>query len=399
MGRLLWLAAALGAAGCGSIPNSQPDAAPKDTIDSITITGKAKLSWTLSTKLTATANFHSGKTLDVSTATTWSSDASSIATIAPDGTVTAVAKGAATIHAMYEGQDGTLPFTVTMPTLAVSSYAGQRIDFFPADANGEVPPLYSIPDVTPPGLTTFTNPRTLFVYGDELFLADQGAQAIDVFPLTAMGNVAPTRQIKGAATMLGSPSQIFVTANEIYVADGSASILIFPRTGTGNIAPTRTFTSAALSNTRGVVVVDNEVYVASYGTATISVYPANATGTVTPTRTLSGPLPLLGGPQGMLVVNHELFSGGSSGAINVYDAAAMDNTPPIRRIAGANTKLAYTDELVLLGHRLYSSNYSNSTVQVFDITASGDAMPIASIGGPMTKIASTLGIALFGVDQ
>src|SRR4051812_24794073 len=133
MGRLLWLAAALGAAGCGSATGpAQPDA-EKDTLESVAITGMNKVTWTLSTQLKAVATFSSGRTLDVSTGTTWTSDTASVATV-DGGTVTGVDGGMTTIHATYEGHEGTLPLTVAMPLLAVSNYGNNGINFFPANA-------------------------------------------------------------------------------------------------------------------------------------------------------------------------------------------------------------------------------------------------------------------------
>lgn len=392
----------MGAAGCGSASGPEIPDATKVTLESIAIGGKAKLSWSLTTKLTAMATFSDGRTLDVSTGTTWTSDMSSVAKISPDGVVEGLAAGSTTIHGSYNGQEGTLSLQVTMPILAVSSYGASRIDFFPANATGEIAPTYSIPDVVPPGVTTLSTPRTLFVQGDELFVADASANAIDVFPITAMGNVAPTRQIKGALTGLVGVSHIFVTATEIYVAGGSDKISVFPKTGTGNIAPTRAFTSTSLSNTRGVLVVGNELFTSELG-GSINVFPADAGAAVppslAPTRSLTGPSTLLNNPSGAIVVNGELFVGNTGGSINVYDPAASGDAPPWRRIAGADTKLSFTDQLAVLGNRVYSSNYGNSSVQVFELTATGDAMPIASISGPATHIANTLGIALIGVEQ
>lgn len=392
MGRLVWAAAL--AAGCGSASGPAAPDAEVRTLDSIQITGKAKLSWTLTTKLTATATFSDGKTLDITPNVTWSSSDPTIATVAADGTVTAVAEGDSTIKAAYEGQDGSLAFHTSMPTLLVSSYGAQRIDAFPANATGNIAPLHSISGAT----TTLGAPRGLFVSGNELFVADQGGQAIDVFPLDGSGNIAPTRQIKGASTLLSAPSQIYVTDTEIYVGDQSDSVYVFPKTGTGNIAPTRQIKPTGLAGSLGVVVYKDELYVSSYTQSEIYVVPATSNGAVAPTRTLVTPDGYLAAPQAISVFDDELFVANGGNSITVFDPQ-FSSMAPYRRLRGTTTQLSYPDQFAQLGTKFYSANYSNSTVQVFDLVANGDTAPLATIGGAMTKINGDLGLVLYGVDE
>src|SRR6185369_15294284 len=77
---------------------------------------------------------------------TWSSSNTNVATVAPNGTVTAVAPGSATITAMSEGKTGTSAVTVTAvpvasvtvaPTTASLTIGGtQQIVATPKDAQG-----------------------------------------------------------------------------------------------------------------------------------------------------------------------------------------------------------------------------------------------------------------------
>ena len=388
------MAVVLAVVGCGDASGPIVPDALKDSLASVTVTGAGSLVWTKTAKLTATANFTSGKTLDVTTGTTWSSDSPTVATIDTTGLLTALDAGSAMVHASYEGMQGTGTVTVTMPVLAVSSFSNGGIDFFPANATGNLAPMRSIRGA----LTTLTSPRGLAVVGNELFVTDQGNASIDVFALDATGNMAPIRRINGALTTLGQVSQIAVNDTEIFVGDQTVSVKVFPKTATGNVAPTRTISGPAIGDTLGVAVSSTELYISNYGGNAITVVPIESSGVTAATRTIIGPSTAISGPQGLALINGELFSAqGNGNAISVFDPNATGNQVPFRLLQGAATMLAYPDEFAVLGNRVYSANYNNSTVQVFDLTASGNSVPIASISGALTGIGGDLGLVLIGL--
>jgi len=66
-------------------------------------------------QLTVTANYGSGKTVDVTESATYSSTDESVATVSATGLITAVGEGTATINVSYEGASGTCAVTVTDP--------------------------------------------------------------------------------------------------------------------------------------------------------------------------------------------------------------------------------------------------------------------------------------------
>jgi Bacterial Ig-like domain (group 2) len=73
-------------------------------------------------QFTATANYSDGSTSNVtSNGATWSSSASSIATVSASGLATAVAVGSATVSATYQGQSGSATWTSTpVPVTSVA---------------------------------------------------------------------------------------------------------------------------------------------------------------------------------------------------------------------------------------------------------------------------------------
>ena len=390
MGKLI--AAALLVAACGKVNTVAPDGHGVDGAAAITridVTATiTSLTWPATEALKATAVYSDQSMVDVTTTATWSSDTMTVATVDAMGTLTTLDKGSAVIHAKVGEADGSTTISVIVPTLAVSGYAGAGVDFFPANANGNVAPTRSIRGAA----TTFTSPRGLLVVGTELFVADQGKSAIDVFDLTASGNIAPKRQIIGAATTLVSPSQMIVVNNELYVADQSSGVKVFPATGNGNIAPSRTIAIANTTTSVGVAATTTELYIGSYGSAVISVVPLTANGTVTPTRTITG----LSEPQGLLIHDNELLvSNAGTVSLNVYPLTSNGAAAPTRQIIGSATMLSYPDELALIGNRVFSANYSNSTVDTFDLTATGNVTPLTSLGGTNTLINSDLGLAIY----
>lgn len=66
-------------------------------------------------QLTVTANYGSGKSVDVTESATYSSTNESVATVSATGLITAVGEGTATINVSYEGASGTCAVTVIDP--------------------------------------------------------------------------------------------------------------------------------------------------------------------------------------------------------------------------------------------------------------------------------------------
>ena len=115
--------------------------------------------------------------------------------------------------------------------------------------------------------------------------------SINVYNLTARGNVAPVRKIVGPATQLNWPTGLFMDSDrgELYVAnDGGNSVLVFSATAEGNAAPSRVIkgprTKLVYPTFVFVDLKNDELWVADMGSHRASVFRRTATGDVPPIR-------------------------------------------------------------------------------------------------------------------
>jgi 6-phosphogluconolactonase (cycloisomerase 2 family) len=117
--------------------------------------------------------------------------------------------------------------------------------------------------------------------------------SITVYPLDARGDTPPLRVIEGTNTELNWPAHISVDQEhgEVYVAnDGTDAILVFRVTDSGNVSPTRVLKGpkTQIKNPTGVFVdtVNNELVVANMGNHRATVYSRAAEGDTPPIRTI-----------------------------------------------------------------------------------------------------------------
>jgi len=117
--------------------------------------------------------------------------------------------------------------------------------------------------------------------------------SITVYPLQASGDTPPLRVIEGPDTQLNWPAHISVDEErgEVFVAnDGTDAILVFRVTDSGNVSPTRVLkgSKTQIQNPTGVAVdtVNNELVVANMGNHRATVYPLTAQGDTPPIRTI-----------------------------------------------------------------------------------------------------------------
>ena len=188
----------------------------------------------------------------------------------------------------------------------VSEDSGGVAAFSPSSNGSVAPARYILGAVqTGGGLSTLISANDVAAdSSDNLYVANQGAPGlmpIVVFGPTATGNVAPLRSIGGSLTTISgvgglttdSAGNLYVTSVTVSLSGGTpvytGSILVFGMGASGNVAPTRTITGAMTMLGRlGGIKLDSSgnLYVVSTsatGTSpTVLKFAAAATGNVAP---------------------------------------------------------------------------------------------------------------------
>lgn len=163
---------------------------------------------------------------------------------------------------------------------------------------------------------------------------------VRVFPLTATGNVAPSRIIAGTNTGLSLPIGIGLDSKgSIYVANRTGStITVYPIGANGNIAPTRSLTDTAMKSPQALIVDRNDAVFAvscpncgsaAGGATGLFHFPngANAIDYFIRGANTAMSVPAGVGLDGSLNV---FVANAFGGTVNVYAPGASGNTLPIR---------------------------------------------------------------------
>ncbi|HEY5933103.1 MAG TPA: hypothetical protein VIU61_00630 [Kofleriaceae bacterium] len=383
--------------GCGEVVKNNPDAKPPATAVSVEISGPPEVTiGDAAIQLVVTATYDDSTTAEVTSTCTWT--ASTGAVVVNDGLVTAVTVGNTVVTATCDGLSDTHDLLVRgAAELYVSSFSGNSIMVFPLTANGDVAPTRRIAGAA----TLLATPAGMWIDGGEIFVAS-GASVL-VFPVTATGNVAPTRQITGSNTGFTSIRGLTVVNGEIYVAivniGGVNDVAVFPRNATGNVAPSRLITGVAGPHT-SVQLIGNEMFLnIAGGGATVGIYvlPANANGATVPIRSIKGVATGIVNPIGFYASATEIFvsnltnGSGQPSELAVWPLTANGDVAPSRRITG----LAFASQSAIRNNELFVTNHDESSVEVFDLNASGAAVPTRTIKGAATTINGTMAAFIY----
>lgn len=240
----------------------------------------------------------------------------------------------------------------------VSDFYGRAIRVYPAGASGNVAPLRTL--TGPLG-----QPRhvAVDVAHDEIFVITSTC-CVSTFARTADGNASALRQIfwRGAAR-LNNPGFVYYLAatDEIVVADYTPSpdsravLLFFARTASGDVAPTRTIEGASTLLGTGIVGLAHvpghaelvALTVDADGAYRMVTFAQNASGNVAPMRVVEGPA--LGienaGAIAYDAATDRIYAlsgtyNSTSQALVAFPRTATGNVAPVRRVAGPRTMLA-----------------------------------------------------------
>lgn len=239
---------------------------------------------------------------------------------------------------------------------------------------------------------------------DRLFVASRSNASIVIFDQasTKTGNVAPNRVISGAATNLGTPTDVSLDKSRdlIYVAD-DLDVFVFnaASTANGNVAVSRDIQVGFVVSAVLIDSAADRLFVADPTGNTIDVFDSASTltGAVTPSRQISGAATGLGHPAGLRIdtLGRLIVSNSSPASITVYNAAsASGNVAPSATISGTNTGLVTPNQIDFDptgSGTLYVADPGAGNIAIFGSfsTASGNIAPTRTISGALTTLSAT----------
>jgi len=312
-------------------------------------------------------------------------------------TITASASGATPASVVFAPVGGTFYY--------VGNGNANTLTAYPLNANGNAAPVRTVS-----GNLTSLNFITSMASDNagNVYVA-VAASGVAVFAPSPNGNVAPIRTLTGANSLITGPSDIMVDAQgDLYIANcgacggfsGAEAVLEFAPGAGGNVAPMRDITGAAtgLSGTTAVALdgAGNLLVANSSGNPSIFVFPVGASGNVAPSNSINGSNTGLNGPQCVIVDSTgKIYVCNFNNTITVYAAGARGNVAPLRTIGGSNTLLAYPNQIVFdATGNMYVANNTDNTVTVFPPGANGNQTPLYTLTGANTGLSGPSGVIL-----
>ncbi len=234
--------------------------------------------------------------------------------------------------------------------------------------------------------------------------------SVNVYPVSADGDVAPLWTISGPKTKIGRIENLAVDVDRnIYVATVD-SILVYAPGAHGNVAPVRTvsgsntglaFPSDVAVDAHGITYVVNDDV---YGKYSVTVYAAGANGNVAPIQTISGSKTMLNSPTGIAVDGQSNIYVLDYNYILAFAAGATGDVAPARKIWSKwmhkSAGITVNAQGAIYVGNSPSCSYSPpsclgvSSVFRFPVGANGEVDRIKRIAGSKTRLSSPLAIAL-----
>lgn len=303
------------------------------------------------------------------------------------------------------------------PWLYISCFGGDNVVAYrnPQGVNGNIAPNINLQGAQ----TQLFDPSDVIITANDTMLVSNFRPAGGAAPggparitgyldaETANGNLAPDRNVQGAATLLNNPSALTLNRAQdlVFVSQsGSNTIRVYSNASSasfnGNLAPVRSITSLDLNSPVGVNFdASDNLYVADNGNNRIAVFSnaSSANGNVNAARIITNAAfnnvaDVYVDPQDrMYVVNR------GAGRIDIFNNAASLNgarmPDTFLNIPGAGT---LGEMAVDSNNTAYILDRTNSRVYVYDNIASrnGTIAPDRSIFGANTQITTPVGMFL-----
>lgn len=264
--------------------------------------------------------------------------------------------------------------------------------------------------------TKLSHPYSPFVdnNGNVWVANDNGTPSVTKYSVTATGNSAPTTNINGAATTFSDPSGVYVGESNgvntyVYVTDyANAAIDIFPASANGNVAPSWVIKGAAtLLSTPWGITLDSRgnIWVADWNAAAVYEF-SNPTGASpgtyneAPSETITGVATTLAGPSDVFFdsFGNLWVSDDAAGSIDEF-AGAVD-AAPAKRITGLGASTV-TGLAVDSGGNVYQVGYS-TYINIWTANAippgTASTAPTYTIAGASTKLNCATSVQVFSTS-
>ncbi|MGA8574461.1 MAG: NHL repeat-containing protein [Candidatus Cybelea sp.] len=216
-----------------------------------------------------------------------------------------------------------------------------------------------------------------------LYVANEGANTVTIYPVSAIGNVKPIQTIGGTKTGLNAPLDVALDASgNIYVTNSqSNSLTVYASGASGNVAPIQKIKGpdTGLRTPYGVAInaVDGNIYVANEAANSVTIYAPGSTGDAAPVATLAGRYTLLLSPTGLAFdASGDLWVASSYIALVLeFAPGSSGDTPYIGAVGGRHSKLTIPYAVALdASSNVYVANSNqvdHGTVIVFPAGGSG----------------------------
>jgi hypothetical protein len=240
----------------------------------------------------------------------------------------------------------------------VANFASSSLSIFPVGSNGNVPSMFT---------QTFLNsPRGITYHAGNLYVTNQGDDAIRIYPANAAGRPNPIATIRGSKTRLNNPNAIAVdSAGTIYVINEGA---------------------------QGDVGV-------------ITSYMAGSHGNVAPKTVIKGPHARLDGPTAIASDAEANIYVTIRDSILVFSAGSNGNASPARIIAGAASRVRFPQGIAVSakGYIYVTTQQNIGTLNgveilIFAPGANGNVVPVSGIDGDCDPTVSTAGPLAVGAE-
>jgi NHL repeat-containing protein len=251
------------------------------------------------------------------------------------------------------------------------------------------------------GSSTSPLPVTPTTAPQMLWVANDSANSVAEFSLTAAGAQAPVAVLSGAATGLDEPMGVaFDASGKLWVVNqgfvGPPAIRVFAAGATGNAAPVQVISGAAttLVQPSGIAIdPSGNIWVADLSARTVDVFAPTANGNVAPIRTVTypnfyQPVSVAADASGNIyLADSKPTDGGFMGLVYVFPDTASGPLVSPRAIAGLATTLNQATGVTVDGAgEIIVSDLPSNAVDVFASTASGNVAPIRRIVGAATSL-------------